>query len=151
MTPSATSYGWLVLPGARITINQWAEETTHKNTIVISGNREGLVSLGNMLLAISLTSGDHESLSITGLPFAYVEGSLSLTVVQPFTVNELEGMVVRTDKHNQYQWQLSNELLEKEATCILGVGYIDDGYVPDHYHAVLSQNTTVGIIFERNS
>jgi hypothetical protein len=144
------SYHWLILAGANLQIGKERDSREGHETITISGNNAGLASLGNILLAISQFPGDTESLSVTGLSFVRVDGALSLTVVQQMKKEET-GKIVRTDKHDQYQWLLSDDLLEREAMGILRVAFTEDGYTPDHYHAFLSEASEVGLLIERNN
>jgi hypothetical protein len=144
------SYHWLAFPGAVARIRREPGRNEGKEIIVISGNNAGLVSLGNVLLAISQSAADTESLSITGLPFVRVQGALSLMVVQA-DMGEEPGKIVRTDKHDQYQWLLSDERLEREAMGILKVAYTEDGYTPDHHHAYLSGQSEAELLVERDN
>ena len=149
-TADFRSYHWLVFPGANLRIEREATSPKGNEIIIISGNNAGLVSLGNVLLAISQSSSDTESLSITDLPFVHVGGALSLTVVQLMT-DEDAGKIVRTDKHDQFQWQLSDERLEREALNILKVAFTEDGYTPDHYHAYLSPASDAELLIGRDN
>ena len=65
--------------------------------------------------------------------------------------DEETGNIVRTDKHDQYQWLLSDERLEREAMGILKVAFTEDGYTPDHYDAYLSTTSEAELLIERNN
>ena len=139
---------WVILPGASLAaeleVDGW-----RKPTITIEGNREGLFSLGNLLLWISLSSVEHESLSITGLPFVHAKSSLCLIVVQPMEGSDEYGKLVRTDKDKQFQWLIKNELLEKEAVGILDVAYTSDFYCGEHLHGNIAPDSEYELIFIR--
>jgi len=102
---------WVILPGSSLTAELVMRDWTKKPIIEICGNRQGLVSLGNLLLWVSLHSADTESLSITGLPFVHVKSALSLTVVQPMHGSDSYGKLVRVDKHMQFQWLVKDDVL----------------------------------------
>lgn len=139
---------WVILPGSSLTaeleVGGWP-----KPTIVIAGNRQGLFSLGSLLLWISDSAADNESLSITGLPFVQAKSTLCLIVVQPMTGSDEYGQLVRTDQDKQFQWLINPDLLEREAINLMGVAFTPDHYLPDHYHANLSPASEYDLFFGR--
>jgi hypothetical protein len=124
---------WVVLPGSSLMAELVTREWTKKPVIEICGNREGFVSLGNLLLWISLQS-DTESLLITGLPFVHAKSALSLAVVQPMSGSDSHGKLVRTDKDQQFQWLIKDSLLERQAISIIDLG-LSAWFYPDGNHS----------------
>ena len=140
---------WAVLPGASVTAELATRDWSKKPLIEIRGNREGLLSLGSLLIWISGASADTESLSITALPFVEAKSSLSLTVVQSLDENETSGRIVRVDKAQQFQWLVHDDLLRHQATDIMGVAFCPDGYCCGHTHGDLQQDSDVDLYIER--
>lgn len=140
---------WAVLPGASVTAELATRAWSKKPLIEIRGNREGLVSLGSLLIWISGASADTESLSITALPFVEAKSSLSLTAVQSLDDDETSGRIVRMDKAQQFQWLVHDELLRREATDIMDVAFCPDGYCCGHTHGDLQQDSDVDLYIER--
>jgi hypothetical protein len=66
-TESQYPPNWIVLPGSSLTAELTKKQESDKPVIEIYGNRQGLASLGNLLLWVSTSSTENESLSITGL------------------------------------------------------------------------------------
>jgi hypothetical protein len=141
-------YHWLTFPGAELKLSLQPRSQERRASIVIAGNRSGLLSLGNLLLALSTFSSDTESVSLTGLPYARVGDVLALTVVQSLDDRVL-GRLVRMDHGSQYCWNTSAEHLEQEALNILAVAYTEDGYAPDHVHACLDDESDADILIVR--
>jgi len=142
---------WVILPGASLTaeldIERWP-----KPTIVIRGNREGIFSLGNLLLWISTAPVEHESLSITGLPFVHAKSTLCLIVVQTMDSDEQCGHLVRTDKDKQFQWFITDGQLQAEAVGILDIAYASELDCVNHLHGYVTRDSEYELIFirERN-
>jgi hypothetical protein len=140
---------WVILPGSSITAELVKREWTNKPIIEICGNRQGFVSLGNLLLWISLKS-DTASLSITGLPFVHAKSTLSLTIVEPMHGSDLYGKLVRVDNDQQFEWLLSDELLQIETIGIIDIGlsvwFYPDG---DHFHGNVGPDSEYELYFER--
>jgi hypothetical protein len=131
---------WAVLPGAAVTAELTTPDWSKKPTIELLGNREGLLSLGSLLVWVSESAADLESFSITGLSFVRPRSSLSLTVVQSLDSDEPHGRLIRTDKAHQFEWLVHENLLELEAICIMRVGFCPDGYCCGHAHGNLGPN-----------
>ena len=140
---------WAVLPGASVTAELATRDWSQKPLIEMRGNREGLLSLGSLLIWISGASADTESLSITALPFVEAKSSLSLTVVQSLDEDEASGRIVRMDKAQQFQWLVHDELLRRQATDIMGVAFCPNGYCCDHTHGHLQQDSDADLYIER--
>ena len=141
---------WIVPPGAFLTAELARRSWSDKPIIEICGNRQGLFSLGNLLLWISLHSSDTESLSITGLPFVHFKSTLSLTVVQPMKGSDEYGKLIRTDKDKQFQWIIKDELLQREAIYIIDIGLTPDGYSPGHIHGRVGPDSEYELFFARD-
>ena len=134
---------WGILPGASLEAKLIPCPDSEKPVIVICGNRPGLVSLGIFLLQVSECGGDHESLSITGLPFVRLDSSLSLTVVSEFGD---ASRVVRMDRAEQFQWLTNDEDLKVVALGVIRVAFAPDGYLPNHCDAVDSSEETEAVL-----
>lgn len=144
---------WVVLPDSSLTAELAMREWTKKPVIEICGNRQGFVSLGDLLLWVSLQS-DTESLSITGLPFVHAKSALSLTVVQPMHGSDSHGKLIRVDKDQQFQWVIKDEVLERQAISLIDLG-LSSWFYPEgnHGHAYLGPNAEYELFFcvERNT
>lgn len=140
---------WAVLPGAEVTAELTTPDWAKKPVIEIRGNRQGLLSLGSLLVWISGASADTESLSITALPFVRARAHLSLTVVQSLDEDEPQGRLIRMDKDQQFQWLVHDGLLRREATDIMDVGFCPDGYCCDHTHGSLGPDADVELFIAR--
>ncbi|MHC4173411.1 MAG: hypothetical protein ACYTBX_14520 [Planctomycetota bacterium] len=148
-TESQYPPNWIVLPGSSLTAELTKKQESDKPVIEIYGNRQGLASLGNLLLWVSTSSTENESLSITGLPFVNVKSALSFTVVQPELSGSFYGIIKRVDKAEQFHWLINSDLLQKEAIDILDVSYTPDGYSPDHIHGRLSSYSYAELLVYR--
>lgn len=131
---------WAVLPGSEVTAELTTPKWAKKPTIELLGNREGLLSLGSLLVWVSQSAADMESFSITALPFVKARSALSLTVIQSLDNDEPHGRLIRTDKGQQFEWLVHEDLLEREAICIMRVGFCPDGYCGGHAHGNLGPN-----------
>jgi len=140
---------WVIFPDSSLTAELAIREWTDKPVIEIRGNRQGFVSLGNLLLWVSLQS-DTESLSITGLSFIHVKSALSLTVVQPMHGNDSYGKLVRVDKDQQFQWLIKDDLLERQAINIMGLGFSAYFYAEDHFHGNVGPDSEFELLFVRS-
>jgi len=139
---------WAVLPGARVSAELTTPDWSKRPVIEILGNREGLLSLGSLLVWISGASAETESLSITALPFVHTQSHLSLSVVQSLD-DEGPGRLVRTDKDRQFQWVVYAEVLAADATDIMRVGFCPDGYCCDHMHGRIADDSEVDLFVAR--
>ena len=142
---------WVILAGSSLTAELVMRDWTNKPIIEICGNRRGLVSLGNLLLWVSLQSADTESFSITGLPFIHVKSALSLTVVQPMHGSDSFEKLVRVDKNQQFQWFMKDDLLQREAVNVIDIGlsawFYPDG---DHFHGNVDPDSEYELFFARH-
>jgi len=140
---------WAVLPGATVSAELTTPGWSQRPVVEILGNREGLLSLGSLLVWVSESAADMESFSITGLPFVQSRSALSLMVVLSLDPDEPHGQVVRTDKAQQFEWLVHEDLLEHEATGIMHVGFCPDGFCCGHKHGNLGPNSDVELYFDR--
>ncbi len=140
---------WAVLPGSSITAELTTCDWTSKPIIEVCGNRQGFVSLGNMLLWIALQS-DTESLSITGLPFVKARSALSLTVVQTMEDSASHGTLVRIDKDQEFHWLLNDKTLQMEAIDVIDLG-LSAWFYPDgnHFHGRVGPESEYELFFCR--
>ena len=140
---------WAVLAGASVSAEYVTREWSDRPLIEIRGNRQGLLSLGSLLVWISAACADTESLSITGLDFVHARSSLSLTVVQSLDDDESYGRIVRVDKDKQFQWLVSDGLLTREGVGIMRVGFCPDGYCCGHMHGLIAHDSEVDLYVDR--
>ncbi len=140
---------WVVLPGSSITAELVKRQWIDKPIIEIIGNRQGLVSLGNLLLWISLNCPYTDSISITGLPFILVKSTLSLTVVLTMHGSDSYGQLLCVDKDQQFEWLIKDELLERDAIATLDIGFTPDGYC-NHFHGNVDPDSEYELFFARN-
>lgn len=140
---------WVVLPGSSLTAELAIRQWTQKPVIEIGGNRQGCVSLGNLLLWISDES-DIESFSITGLPFVHVKSALSLTVVQTLQDSDSDYKLVRVDKDQQFEWLMKEDLLQREAVCIIDLGLSAWFDQDDHFHGDVGPDSEYELFFFRD-
>ena len=140
---------WAVLPGASVTAELTTPDWSKKPVIELLGNRQGLLSLGSLLVWVSESAADLESFSITGLSFVQAKSALSLMVVQSLDTNEPHGRLIRADKAQQFEWLVREDILEREAICIMHVGFCPDGYCCDHAHGDLGPNPDVELFIAR--
>jgi hypothetical protein len=140
---------WAVLPGASVTAELTTPDWSKKPVIEIRGNREGLLSLGSLLVWVSESAADLESFSITGLPFVQAQSALSLVVVQSLDTGEPRGRLIHMDKAQQFEWQVHEDILEREAICIMRVGFCRDGCCCDHAHGDLGPNPDIELFIAR--
>jgi len=112
---------WAVLPGSSVTAELTTGNWTRKPVLELCGNRQGFVSLGNLLLWVAMQS-ETESLSVTGLPFVHAQSAVSLTVVQTMAEDGSGATLVRTDKDRQFQWLMDSETLQIEAINVIDLG-----------------------------
>jgi len=141
---------WVVLPGSSLTVELAMRDWTQKPVIEICGNRQGFVSLGNLLLWVSDES-DIESFSITGLPFVHVKSALSLAVVQTLQDSDSYYKLVRVDKDQQFEWLMKDDLLQRQAVNIIDLGlsawFYPDG---DDFHGNVGPDSEYELFFARN-
>ena len=141
---------WVVLPGSSLTAELAIRQWTQKPVIEICGNRQGFVSLGNLLLWVTDES-DIESFSITALPFVHVKSTLSLSVIQSRHGSDSYGNLVRVDKDQQFEWLMKDDLLRREAVIIIELGlsawFDPDG---DHFHGNVGPDSEYELFFFRD-
>jgi len=138
------------MPGASLRAELATWEGTHKPVVEIRGNRQGIFSLGVLLLWLSHGSPYTDSLSITGLPFVRFKSTLSLTVVLTMEGSDKYGKLIRTDKDKQFQWLIKDELLERQAIALLDIAFTPDGYCGDHLHGNVGPDSEYELFFARN-
>lgn len=141
---------WVIMPGASLTAELVMREWTDKPIVEIIGNRQGIFSLGILLLCIAAGSPYTDSLSITGLPFVRVISSLSFSVVVTMKDQDRYGRLIRTDKDKQFEWLINYELLERDAIALLDVSFTPDGFCGDHFPGNVGPDTEVELFFARN-
>lgn len=141
---------WVVLPGSLLTAELTTGNWTQKPVIEICGNRQGFVSLGILLLWVSLQS-DTESFSITSLPFIHVKSALSLTVIQRMQGSDSHCELVRVDKNMQFEWLMRDDLLQREAVNIIDLG-LSAWFYPDgnHLHGNVGPDSEYELFFFRD-
>jgi len=87
--------------------------------IRLIGNRRGMASLANVLLWLVTNNWRREFLSITDLSFIRRSGDLSLSIRIAARDDEQDfGRVLRLDQHCQYEWELTEEELQRLALQI---------------------------------
>ena len=140
---------WAVLPGSSVTVELTTRNWTQKPVIEICGNRQGFVSLGNLLLWVALQS-DTESLSVTGLLFVHAQSALSLTVVQTMAKDGAGAKLVRTDKDQQFQWLMDSQTLRIEAIGVIDLG-LSAWFYPDgnDFHGSAGPESEYDLFFWR--
>lgn len=141
---------WAVMPGASLTAELASRKWIDKPIIEICGNRQGIFSLGILLLWLSRHSPYTDSLSITGLPFVYSKSSLSLSVILTMNDNHKHGNLVRTDKDKQFKWLIIDDLLEREAIALLSIAFCPHGYCQDHLHGNVGPDSEYELFFARD-
>ena len=141
---------WAVMPGASLTAELASRKWIDKPIIEICGNRQGIFSLGILLLWLSDLPPYTDSLSITGLPFVHTRSSLSLSVILTMNDNDKHGKLVRTDKDKQFQWLITDELLEREAIALLRITFTPHGYCGEHLHGNVGQDSEYELLFARD-
>jgi hypothetical protein len=139
---------WVVLPGSLLTAELATRQWTKKPVIEIIGNRQGLVSLGNILLWKCFSQ--EESLSITALEFIKVKSTLSLTVVESMRGDDSSGRLIRVDKDQQFEWLIDDEHLEKQAVYVIDMGLSAWVYPrSDHFHGDVGPDSEYELFFAR--
>jgi hypothetical protein len=85
----------------------------------IYGNRAGLLSIANILFWFLANSYRREFLSLTSLPFVHVGASVSVSIrLTAEDALETDGLLVRADRNNQFEWAVSEEELQRIALSI---------------------------------
>jgi len=138
---------WAVLPGAEVTAELTTPNWAKRPVIEILGNRQGLLSLGNLLMWVCGAAADLETFSITGLSFVHARSSLSLIVVQSLDDQERAGRVVRVDKDQQFEWRVHQETLERMAIGLMCVAFYPYDEGGDHTHACRHADSDAELFF----
>lgn len=111
----------MTLPGASLTVSLGAPIEGLPQVHVL-GNREGMLSLANVLLWLNARGFEREFMPITALPFVHREGTLALSVRlkgeccgnRPLDFGKLHLL----DKASQYEWRLGDVELVRLAVAI---------------------------------
>ena len=141
---------WVVMPDSSLTAELVNRQWAKKPVIEIIGNRQGIFSLGNLLLWISFHSPDTESLSITGLPFVHAKSALSLTVVQSDDYSDKYSKLVRMDKDQQFEWLIKDDILQRQGLCLIDIAFTPHGFCGDHFHVYVGPDSEYELFFARN-
>ncbi len=107
-----SEYQLLTQPGAVLTISL-CPPFDGLPVIHLLGNREGMLSLANVLLWLHANCSRREFLSITALPFVRQQGMLALSIrvlMEDATSNY--GWLKLLDKGQQFEWRLPEDDLE---------------------------------------
>jgi hypothetical protein len=100
------------------------ESTLHEpgqyREIRLFGNRQGILSLANILLWLLARGFERELLSVTRLPFVRVTGAVSLTVrlTDQDGTPQQTGKVRALDKGSQFEWVLPEDDLRRVALAL---------------------------------
>jgi hypothetical protein len=124
-----TEYRLLTQPGAVLTISL-CPPFEGLPVIHLLGNREGMLSLANVLLWLHANSSRREFLSITALPFVHQQGmvALSIRVLMEDSTSDY-GWLQLLDKGQQFEWRLPEDdlkalgLIVHRLACLPGHGY----------------------------
>jgi len=106
-------YCLLTQPGALLTISL-APPYEGLSRIHVLGNREGMLSLANVLLWFHANGSRREFLSVTSLPFVQRQGmiALSIRMLQEDSTPDDYGWLQLMDKGQQYEWILPEDDLQ---------------------------------------
>ena len=107
-------YRFFVAPGAMLRASLFEGMAPAKRTLRLWGNRPGILSLANVLLAFQGNAGDREFMALTGLPFVEVDDQLS--VIVRLTDGEAtghHGFVSSTDQVKQLEWAIADGDLQQ--------------------------------------
>ena len=120
-------YPLLSQPGAVLTISL-APSFEGLPVIHLLGNRQGMLSLANVLLWLHANSSRREFLSLTALPFVHQQGmiALSIRVLMEDGTSDL-GWLQLLDKGEQFEWSLPEDDLKA-----LGLRVHHLACVPEH-------------------
>ena len=114
----AQNISWLVYPDSRIAI-ALHDSGSDCPTIEVNGNPRGFASLAAAFLWLSSYAEGHEFLSVTALPFVVSHPPLALTIDLALGCDiKTQGRIVRSDKSEQFEWQVDDEQLERIACAI---------------------------------
>lgn len=95
-----------------------ADERGHPE-LQVFGNRAGLLSLANALLWLVANAWRREFLSLAELPFVWVETPLAVCVrLTDREATGRDGLLLRTDQGQQFEWAISEEDLQRVAVDI---------------------------------
>jgi hypothetical protein len=126
-----TEFALFTLPDAELTIS-YRHESGKVPEVCLFGNRQGIISLANLLLWLLANSSRKEFLAVTGLPFVSVEGAASLTIRLTDTEESGNyGLVHALDKGSQFEWELSEDDLRNLS---LSVHHL--GSMPEHEYDI---------------
>jgi hypothetical protein len=117
----------LVLPGAELVVSLGGSERGLPILHII-GNRQGMLSLANVLLWLLANGFRREFLSVSALPFVRWVGpiALSIRVTDEQDTGDY-GLLHRLDRGSQYEWELPEDDLRR-----LGLAVHHLGCVPEH-------------------
>ena len=109
-------FALLTYPGAELEIST-LHEPGRNPEVRLFGNRQGILSLANILLWLLARGFERELLSVTRLPFVRVAGAISLTVrmTDEDGTPEQSGKVRLLDKGCQFEWALPEDDLQSVA------------------------------------
>jgi hypothetical protein len=114
----AQNINWLIYPESQVQVTL-IEGSAELPLLEVTGNPRGFASLAGIFLWLSSLTEGHEFLSITALPFVSVQAplafSIELSLGRP---DQTQGRIVRLDKHQQFEWQVDDETLERIACNI---------------------------------
>jgi hypothetical protein len=111
-------YRFLTAPGAAVCVSL-TSAAGGKPEVQIFGTRAGLLSLANVLLWLVATACRREVLTLAELPFVCLEVPLAICV--RLTAHEAmgrDGLLVKLDHGDQYEWQISDDDLRRVALNI---------------------------------
>ena len=122
-------YALLTAPGAALTISLGGPFEGLPEVHIL-GNREGMLSLANVLLWLHAHIWRREFLSLTALPFVHRQGkvALSLRVLAEDAVGD-DGSLHLLDKDCEYEWRVPEDDLRHLAlgvhrlACVPAHGY----------------------------
>ena len=140
---------WAIHKDARLTIGLEPCGWSNKPVIEVIGNKEGFLSLGNLLLWLCDSPADNDVLSLTGLSFVTVKSSLSLCVVQPFASDALPSLSL-LDKAHQFEWRIGDDLLQTQGLVLLSMAFEPDHCSGSHAHGVVGSESEYELVFIRD-
>jgi hypothetical protein len=123
----AAEYRLLTQPGAVLSISLGPPFEGHP-VIHLIGNRQGMLSLANVLLWLHANSSRREFLSVTALPFVQRQQmiALSIRVLMEDGTSDY-GWIQLLDKGQQFEWSLPEDDLKA-----LGLSVHRLACVPEH-------------------
>ena len=107
----AQKINWLVYPGSHLKV-ALIESGSDGSALEVTGNPRGFASLAGIFLWLSSLTEGHEFLSVTALPFVAVSEPLAFSIELALSNDtRTQGRIVRLDKHQQFEWQVDDEML----------------------------------------